>query len=525
MNKLIAGLLGIIACGFLLGWRTYTDDVRIGDPNAVPGDRSVYFERGAVNNPSVRWNETGSVIELSNDGTTFNEIPQVPVPLDDITTITANRAVATTGVGVLTSSTTTAAELDFVSGVTSAIQTQIDGTVKTTGDQTVGGVKDFTSVMGIGEGTPQGAGLHIKSSDTNAFTPDASADELIVEGTNAGITIQSTKDTDTGTIAFGDEDAALQGALFYSHSADQMMMRVNNSETHSFSTNGIYGPDGQVGATSYGFKDDTNTGVFSPGNDEVGIVAGGTEILTVTTNGIEVPDGAVGTPSITFSSDDNTGVYKYANDQLGLAIGGVLTQRMSTTYSQFIHDTYFTDAASPTVYDDGEKTVGIAVDDGTTNGRAGLVIAGVRTTADEIVGQLNLANRTSTTTNKRGGMIMGKLETASDPEGIYIQMDVTTTSGAQRTALKLIPNSPDANAVAEVPILRVFAGGPTGLYVTGAGGLDCNTLCANGDGTKGFDPDSGACIQGWYDSSGAPVACGADPTPSKTCLCAGFGSN
>jgi hypothetical protein len=42
-------------------------------------------------------------------------------------TLTANRAVATNGSGALTASTVTATELGYLSGVTSSIQTQIDG--------------------------------------------------------------------------------------------------------------------------------------------------------------------------------------------------------------------------------------------------------------------------------------------------------------------------------------------------------------------------------------------------------------
>ena len=50
----------------------------------------------------------------------------------------------------LTASTT---ELNYVKGATSNIQTQLDNTVKTSGNQTVNGVKTFNGGIKIGEAT------------------------------------------------------------------------------------------------------------------------------------------------------------------------------------------------------------------------------------------------------------------------------------------------------------------------------------------------------------------------------------
>jgi hypothetical protein len=90
---------------------------------------------------------------------------------------------------------------------------------------------------------------------------------------------------------------------------------------------------GTAGAPSLYFTGDTNTGIYSPGADQVAISTGGTARLTTTTTGItsalavDVPLGAVGTPSITFTGDTNTGIYSPGADQVALTTGG--TQRLA----------------------------------------------------------------------------------------------------------------------------------------------------------------------------------------------------
>ena len=88
--------------------------------------------------------------------------------------------------------------------------------------------------------------------------------------------------------------------------------------------------NGTAAAPSIYFKDSgTDTGIYSPGADQVGISTGGTVRLTTTTTGItsalpvDVPLGAVGTPSITFTGDTNTGIYSPGADQVAISTGGV----------------------------------------------------------------------------------------------------------------------------------------------------------------------------------------------------------
>jgi len=80
---------------------------------------------------------------------------------------------------------------------------------------------------------------------------------------------------------------------------------------------------------------DLNTGITSPGADQLAITTGGTSRLAVSTTAVsstlavDVPLGAVGTPSITFTGDLNTGLFSPGADTLALVTGG--TDRVQVT--------------------------------------------------------------------------------------------------------------------------------------------------------------------------------------------------
>ena len=103
-------------------------------------------------------------------------------------------------------------------------------------------------------------------------------------------------------------------------------------------------PLGAVGTPSVAFSGDTDTGLYSPGANQLALVTGGVARLTVgaagavtipgaitasggltgnVTGTLTAPLGAVGTPSVAFSGDANTGLYSPGADQLALVTGGV----------------------------------------------------------------------------------------------------------------------------------------------------------------------------------------------------------
>ena len=61
--------------------------------------------------------------------------------------LTASRALVSNSSGKVAVSAVTSTELGYLDGVTSAIQTQLNGTVKTTGNQTIEGTKTFSSTI------------------------------------------------------------------------------------------------------------------------------------------------------------------------------------------------------------------------------------------------------------------------------------------------------------------------------------------------------------------------------------------
>lgn len=82
---------------------------------------------------------------------------------------------------------------------------------------------------------------------------------------------------------------------------------------------------------------DLNTGLVSPGADQLAITTGGTSRLAVSTTAVsstlavDHPLGAVGTPSITFTGDLNTGFWSPAADTLAASTAGTEQLRVSST--------------------------------------------------------------------------------------------------------------------------------------------------------------------------------------------------
>ena len=87
-------------------------------------------------------------------------------------------------------------------------------------------------------------------------------------------------------------------------------------------------PLGIAAAPSVAFTGDTNTGIYSPGADQLAISTGGTSRLAVSTTAVSstlAVDhllGAAATPSITFTGDLNTGIYSPGADQLAISTNG-----------------------------------------------------------------------------------------------------------------------------------------------------------------------------------------------------------
>ena len=94
-------------------------------------------------------------------------------------------------------------------------------------------------VVGIGEVSPLGTGLHVKTGDAGAFSANGNHDDLIVEGSgNTGIQIMS-PNANYQYLAFGDPDAVNAGYIRYYHSSNEMTLRAGAKDTVRITEDGL----------------------------------------------------------------------------------------------------------------------------------------------------------------------------------------------------------------------------------------------------------------------------------------------
>jgi hypothetical protein len=148
----------------------------------------------------------------------------------------------------------------------------------------------------------------------------ATAQVKSLAGTAAAPGITFTGNTSTGLFS----PAANQVAIT-TGGVQRLLIGADGSITPSGS---LLFPLGTAAAPSVSFTGDPNTGVYSPGPDQVAVATNGAQRLTVdtaaTTSTLPVvhPLGAVGTPSITFTGDLNTGLYSPSADTLAAVTAG-----------------------------------------------------------------------------------------------------------------------------------------------------------------------------------------------------------
>lgn len=107
-----------------------------------------------------------------------------------------------------------------------------------------------SSGVGIGQFDPEGF-LHVKRSDVGV-TPISTADEFIIEASGTptiGMQILGSADH-TGSIYFGDDASATQGAIRYDHSTDTMLLHAGGSPRVELNDYELWIKDPNVGASA-----------------------------------------------------------------------------------------------------------------------------------------------------------------------------------------------------------------------------------------------------------------------------------
>jgi len=105
----------------------------------------------------------------------------------------------------------------------------------------------------------------------------------------------------------------------------------------------IVGAVGAVGTPSYTFTGDTNCGIYRIGADNIGLTCAGAKVLDVSATGLGVTGtitpsgvivgaaGAVGAASYTFTGDLDSGWYHIGADNIGAAVNGAKVLDVSAT--------------------------------------------------------------------------------------------------------------------------------------------------------------------------------------------------
>ena len=159
--------------------------------------------------------------------------------------------------------------------------------------------------------------------------------------TGEKITLWSAINASNVNYAFG--TYPLSGRLWYSvpQATSSFVHAFYGGTTELFRIQG----DGQIQLTagtvslpsiSAGLNStDTNTGIYFPAADTIGFVEGGAEAMRIDSNGrINLLAGSAANPILNAglnSSDTNTGIYFPAADSIGLSVGGATAGVINTT--------------------------------------------------------------------------------------------------------------------------------------------------------------------------------------------------
>lgn len=144
------------------------------------------------------------------------------------------------------------------------------------------------------------------------------------DGTVGAPSFTFSADTDTG---------------IYRPSANILRITTAGADNAEFASGQIRAQDQSAGSPSFSFASDTDTGFYRSGANSIGIATNGTLTSTIDTSGLTLAsgkvfynaDGAIGTPSFTFNSDADTGFYRVSANDFAAVCNGAKVLEYSTT--------------------------------------------------------------------------------------------------------------------------------------------------------------------------------------------------
>ena len=166
---------------------------------------------------------------------------------------------------------------------------------------------DSVGDVGINTTDPK-AQLHVAET-AGTITPNAISDTLVLEDAfQPGMTFISLN-TGTNSIYFCDQDDDDVGKIVYTHSDDTLTLTVGATSMATLNTTrlsisgDLYTDGGSAAAPSHTFSSDTDTGMFRPAADAVGITSGGTERFRVDSSGMSILVGAAASRPLDINGD------------------------------------------------------------------------------------------------------------------------------------------------------------------------------------------------------------------------------
>ena len=284
----------------------------------------------------VTTGDTGSVTStMILDGTILNADINASAAIADTKLATIS------GVGKVSNSATTAASANtanaivardasgnFTAGTITAALTGNASTVTTnanlTGDIT--SVGNATSIAsGVIVNTDINASAAIVDTKLATISTASKVSNSATTATSANTLSAIVARDGSGNFTAGTITAALTGA------ASSNVLKSGDTMTGA-----LVVVAGTAASPGIGISGDLNTGIYSPGADQLAVTAGGTGRLFVSTTAvssslaINCALGASGTPSITFSGDTNTGIWSPSADAMAVSTAGAERVRFAS---------------------------------------------------------------------------------------------------------------------------------------------------------------------------------------------------
>lgn len=178
------------------------------------------------------------------------------------------------------------------------------------------------------------------------------------DGTAAEPSLSFILDPDTGIYRPGDNQIGFSAGG---------VERLNLSPTQLTAFVNILAPDGTVSLPSFTFSSQNNTGMYRPTTSEVAFACGGVERFRIATTAIQAsaiylgPDGTAASPAFSFLSDPNSGIFLLSPDTLAASVGGVSVLSIDTAELKLQIDALLPDGlvSKPSLSFDNDPDTGL----------------------------------------------------------------------------------------------------------------------------------------------------------------------